>query len=462
MRVLAIDLGSSYIKSACLNLETQQIEDPQREPVRGRIARESELLHEVVAAVLWHAVQRIVEARLTAHPDMEGIVFSTQMHGFILADLQWGEDAYVSWQDARCLRPMPGRSESYLAHLQGMLTPERMRATGVYVKPALGMCNLYAMLSERGFAVSPGATLYTLGSYCIEKLTGNNVCHVTNAAALGLVDIARHCWHTGLIDQLGFSALRFPTLTHTLEACGYLTWQGRRIPVYPDIGDTQCAVLGSGADEQELIVNMGTAGQVMRIQPHMDIGNADPSYYEVRPFFENRYCHVISRMPGGRNLDVLVDFFREIGQRMFGLALDREAVWERMAGVSEPTGEPRLAVDIGFYELPQRMAGGAITGIDRANLTVDHLLSAAYRNIGEIYRDYGRALQPSGAAATRLRFSGGAIRNNVALQASIQRVCGLPGEPSPIQDEVFAGLLRIAGWSAARETQKRGTHAEGF
>ena len=106
--------------------------------------------------------------------------------------------------------------------------------------------------------------------------------------------------------------------------------------------------------------------------------------------------------------------------------------------------QPGVRVDISFYELPEKLSDGSITGIDRSSLTLDHLMSAAFNDIGKIYGHYLRVLNTNRRPAMGLVFCGGAIRNNPFIQDIIQRECGLSGRLSPMEDEVFAGLSQIA------------------
>lgn len=451
MVYLALDLGSSYIKSALVNPENGEITDRSKLSVDSKACRSNGLIYEISMQAVWNTVLSLIHKYRKVGGPLSGIVLSTQMHGFVYSNSAFGEDIYVSWQDARCLGKVPGEEISYLESMKKHFSYERMLNTGVYLKPALGMCNLYTLLQSNGAVLWKDAEIFTLGSYIIAKLTGNNVCHISNAAPLGLVNIESGIWRDDLIHSCGFEQLRFPTLAIDLESCGDCVLGGERIPVYPDVGDVQCAVLGSGARKEDVVVNMATAGQIIRICDNTDIGPADPNYYEVRPYFDGNFCHVISRMPGGRNLDVIIDLFRETCQRIFGQDLSRDELWNRLLRDFHYSINPGIQVDISFYELPERLSDGSITGIGRSNLTLDHLMSAAFSDIGRIYSQYLKVLNAGHEPAHEIVFCGGAIRNNPYIQDIIKMECGLPGRLSQMEDEVFAGLSQIARWSIERK-----------
>lgn len=256
-----------------------------------------------------------------------------------------------------------------------------------------------------------------MGSYLIAKLTGRNVCHISNAAPLGLADIRTQAWREDLIKLTGLSALTFPLLQGDMAPCGEAMIKGQKMLVYPDIGDVQATVRGTDVQPGDVIVNMATAGQVIMVKSDMDIGSADPSYYEVRPYFNGEYCHVISRMPSGRNLDVLIDFFRDAGERLFDRSLSRDEIWRRLMETAQVEDNQGLTVDVSFYELPEKLVDGSIQHIDRSNLTVDHVLGGALANIGQVYGHYIRLL--AGNEAKRLVFCGGAAWGNPLLQRAL-------------------------------------------
>ncbi len=444
MVYIAIDIGSTYIKSSLLSPQTGEILNRNRIAVNPKIEQANSFRFEVDMRELLVSVRTILDGYISARKDIAGILFSTQQHGFVYTTPTSTQDRYISWQDSRCLEPLDADGETTLSLLQKQISVEEMRPTGVYLKPALGLCNLYALIREQG-GVPQGAKLYTLGSYLIEKLTGNNVCHVTNAAPLGLTDIFSGCWYDALIQKLGFEAIELPRLTCEMEICGYYETHGQRIAVYPDTGDVQTSVLGGGALEGDVTVNMATAGQVCMIHKIPSIGSGDPRYYEIRPYFDGLYCHTISRMPSGRNLDVLVELIAEIGRHVFGKSLSCTEIWAKLAQCGSGMDTQGLAVDTSFYEQPEKLADGSIAHITRANLTLENLFSAAYQDMGRVYAHYIRMMENAvGQKPNRMIFCGGAVRNNPMIRSALEHTVGLPSMLSVSADEVHEGMMQLA------------------
>lgn len=438
MCYIAIDLGSSFAKLALLDAKTDSVLKTRRHAMLARIPCADEHIHEMdMDAIMGVVLEGLNDLR--RDEKIDGILLSTQMHGFVLSGPRIPREVYISWQDARCLAPMAPGGQSYMEHLSQLIRPEDMRNCGVYLKPALALCNLYAYKEQQGADILQGAALDSLGSRVIFHLTGRRVCHLSNAAPMGLADIETCTWREDLLKKAGIPPLSLPRLADDLEPCGL--WNG--IPVYPDVGDVQTAVLGGGAEENDVVANMATASQVIMVRARGPLGGRNPAVIEVRPYFGGKYLHTISRMPGGRNLEVLIAFLREAGERIYGASLETGEIWQRILKGFAPGDSHGLSVDVGFYELPERLEGGCIGGINRANLTLDNLINAAMRDMGGIYKRYVDMLC-EGTPAHSLIFCGGAIRNNLHLQRQIAQAIGLPWRLSAMDDEVFRGHIRIA------------------
>ncbi len=102
---------------------------------------------------------------------------------------------------------------------------------------------------------------------------------------------------------LGLDDLRWPRIRELGDVVGHMEINGRKIPCYTPVGDYQCALVGSlfGADEVSL--NIATGSQVSRMTDTLVLGD-----YQTRPFFEGKFLNTFTSPPGGRALNVIVDF----------------------------------------------------------------------------------------------------------------------------------------------------------
>ncbi|WP_251445725.1 sedoheptulokinase [Vermiculatibacterium agrestimuris] len=438
--VITLDIGSTFIKAAVFDvaeekiLYTEKCHTPEKRPHPDPTVFEND------AQALLKAVKETVRRCAKAHPDAGGLLMSTQQHGCVLCHPGLAADTYISWQDTRCLRTDPKTGKSYLEGLEELLPTSVMENTGVPVKPALALCNLYALF--RGGDLDRGAetSVYTLGAYLIEKLTGNSICHITNAAPMGFANILEGTWRRDILARVGLDFFRLPRITRDLECCGVYRDGEVELKVYPDVGDVQTSVYGTNAKTGDMVVNIATSGQLLYLTDQYI-----PGTYEIRPYYDGNYCNVISRMPGGRNFDVQIDYLRDVGERIFGQSLSREAVWERIQALGSDWREDGgLTVDCSFYELPDRLAGGSIGGIDHVNLTLEHVIHATAKDFGRQYRRFAELLCDYARFSGSLYLTGGAILKNPILRQAVTEAMGAPHTVAASADEVYGGLFKLA------------------
>lgn len=434
MNTLGIDIGSTYIKSAVISTEKEALLFTRSFPSLPKLPSENPLIYEWDAELLFNNVNKIIMDILDSY-SIDGILLSTQMHGFIY-HTAGTPDRYISWQDSRCLDKADGE-RTFLDTIRMLFPNDDMIPSGVSPKPSLGMCNLFALLNGKEAPSSDG-TLYTLGSYLIYRLTGNNVCHITNAAPLGFADIQKKVWRSDMIEKLSFSNITLPVISpDDFTPVGFLDHSKRQIPVYPDYGDQQVCVLGSCAGSGDVIINIATACQLSVITSAFH-----PGEYEVRPYFEGSYLNTFSNMPGGRNLAVLIDLLKESVRLLTGEVLTDADIWNHIGGLSLPE-HSLLDVNTYFYPTQDKNTGGKITGITSEDLTLENLFKGAYEHMAAEYAEHLLKLDHDGAI-TSIVFSGGVSFKNPALLSTTADKIKMPYSLAPVKDEAFNGLYRIS------------------
>jgi sugar (pentulose or hexulose) kinase len=459
---LTLDIGSSFIKSAVFDIVQLKMFGEAKWNTPGKMPSKLSGRYEVDAESILRSVVQAIEAQLKRFPGIRGIVLATQMHGFVLTDLA-GKPVtpYISWQDERCLEPLPGSTETCLSRLQTTLPQQLLQYAGVPLKPGLALCNLYHWLAGQGVSLDRGSQLRfcTLGSYINSGLTGAYATHITNAAATGFVDIVKGEWNKELIQAVGGDSLIFPELRGEFEPVGSYRSGKLVIPVFPDIGDQQASVLGSlSTAESELVVTIGTAGLLSKIDDQFRFGP-----YEIRPYFSGSFLYTVTRIPGGRNLDVLVRFIRDIGRSVFAAELSEDALWAQLLQLAEESGksvhagtpgnvgdDPKLQVNLGFFPQQQGVDRGSIEQIDADNLHPGSLICAALDSLAEVYDSQIDKLYPDRSRLKRLVFTGGVAVKAGLLAKLIAGRAGCQGDFTPLPCESLSGLLRIALVCAGR------------
>lgn len=439
MNFIAVDIGSTFIKAAIFDLTYSKVIYTRKFRTPEKLASDDPQAYEIDAERIAVIIKDIIEKCLQITDGIGGVLFSTQQHGCVLRHPDISCDTYISWQDSRCLKTDPETGRPYIKELEDILPPEIMEKTGVPIKPALALCNLYALFKEKKLDRSKETIVYTLGSYIIEQLCGNNICHITNAAPMGFVNLHTQEWDHTILERAGLDFVELPKICSDLSRCGSYHCGGMEIPIYPDLGDVQTSVYSTGAESGDLVANIGTAGQIIMIRDDFSPGN-----YEIRPYYDNNYCYVISRMPGGRNFDVQIEYLQSVGEKIFGVSLERDEIWKRIQSRCTLKDTDGLEVDCGFYELPDRLADGKILHINNINFTPENVLMATAKDYGKQYKRFAERLYGEKEFTGTLYFTGGAVAKNPFLKDAIKAEMGIDNMVSAAQDEVYDGMFKLA------------------
>lgn len=435
MKYIAIDIGSSFVKAAVVDVDAQTVVAMNKTPTPEKLPDPNPRHFENDASVFVELVEKLTRDYAKRFRDVAGILLATQMHGFVYA-VPGRKDVYTSWQDMRCLDAGPdGRST--LERMEQLIPPEEMRTAGVYLKPSLALCNLCAMLDAQPDLPRTG-TLHTLGSYIIKRLAGRNICHLSNAAPMGMADVAGRKWNRPLLARLGLDGIVLPELAENdFQVCGAVVSDGRELPIHPDWGDQQVAVLGCLAGPRDAVINIATGAQVV-----VPAGEFVPGPYETRPYFENGCFRTISNMPAGRGLDVIVNLLRQAAAKACRRDVDAADIWDAvMDGFTlEPDG---LSVDMGIYPVSGKLGGGSIRGIRPDNFSLSALFSAAYLDMAATYWKHIQIMRPA-EEIDRLVCAGGVSWKSPFLLEAIAGTSGKTCVRSPVADEAVAGMFRAA------------------
>jgi len=228
-----IDVGSSFIKYSIYDTRADRLLQSDKLPfpapliadgTRFRVSR-----REIADAVL-------LILRQAEQSDCDRVFFSVQMHGFLVCSPEGEWSEYISWRD----------TGGNLA--QNRFGRVDFDSFGTSLKANLPL----AKLSPR-----QKGCFFTLGSYLSFLLTGNNVTHITDACPSGLFYA-----DSGLPNPFA-EDLQLPRVTGQVVPVGQ--YQG--MTVFCPVGDHQVSFLGSGAQQDAYLVNIGTATQLSCTAP---------------------------------------------------------------------------------------------------------------------------------------------------------------------------------------------------
>ena len=441
MSFIGLDIGTSFIKGAVLNLESLQLEHVRRVPFPEPLADRPALFYEVEPQRVVSAVQTFLEDMVALAPECQGILLCTQMHGLVLTT-KTGQPRsnLITWQDQRALLAHPSGEGTYFDRISAQLTAEDKRRLGNELKPSLPLCYLY-YLKEMGQLPAEDLIPASLADFVLANLSRTRpTIDLTNAAAHGAINLETLSWHQAVLDKLGLAHLSWPHIRKPDEVAYHLTLNGRPVPVYSPIGDHQCAILGACLEEDELSLNVATASQVTALTPALRLGT-----YQTRPFFDGRYMNAIARIPAGRSLDVLVNLLCELAQAQNRPIVDP---WGYIVEAVKATEQTSLQIDLAFFasSVGDR---GSIANIGEDNLSVGHLFRAAFQNMAANYLACARRLISETDAEPhqlwrRLVFSGGLVQKIEPLREEICRTLHLGSRLSPSAEDTLLGLLALA------------------
>lgn len=431
---IAIDLGSTSIKAALLDIKGKKVLNYCRFPITAKKIV-TEYIYEIDADKYFQEVREILALYVSKVKESEcGVRISTQMHGFILAD-EKGVPAtpYISWQDCRCQRS--DGKESDFQQLEKKLEGQMGQESGSCFKPGQALCNLYSMEKRGEISRSQKLRLHSLGSYMINRICNSYCTHITNACPMGMANVKKREWNEKIINIAGLDQLYFPRIVSAHEPIGEKKICGKRVVFYPDIGDQQTSVLGvMGEKEKEIYINIATAGQVSRITEKFQIGE-----FESRPFFESSYLNTFTGLPAGRNLQVLNGLIRDVGKVFYKKILSDEFIYNVVSEALKYNQEKcSLNENLDYFQ-----GKGEITKIAGDNMTVAQLYMGAYESMIKIYKDKIEKLNVDYYAIDAIAI-GGVLEKNEILFQMLQGVCQLHVQKKRIKDSVIVGHDRLA------------------
>ena len=434
MSFLGIDLGTSFIKGAVLDLNARQLEHIRRipfpEPVATGDARQCEFDPKAVLS----AFRTLIDELAPFAPDCEGVVMCTQMHALVLMnDRHEAVSNCITWRDQRALGKHPSGQGSYFDVIWGQTTEQERKRLGNELEPSRPICFLW-WLKEQG-RLEPGIIPASLPDFVISALSGDEPgVEATNASAYGAFNLETSNWDRGLIRKLGLDELKWPRVRKQGEIAGSLKVGTRTVPCYTPVGDAQAALAGSLLSTEELSINVATGAQVSHVRNELQLGD-----YQTRPYFDGKFLNTFSYPPAGRALNILVSLLTELAETK------NSPLHDPWAAISEVVGKVRetdLDVDLNFF-FGSGGGGGRISQIRADNLTVGNIFRAAFRNMAESYYDCALRLWPE-KSWKRLVFSGGLACKMEALRQEIEKKFATGYRITPQTEDTLFGLLILA------------------
>jgi xylulokinase len=259
--LLGIDLGTSSVKVVVISPDAKLLgvgnaEYPIQTPSVGHAEQEP--------ADWWQATVRAAREALdkAGRPEIAGIGFSGQMHGFALISAERvAIHPAIIWADQR--------SADLLPEISALLGADMARCG---TAPAAGflVSTLYWLQRHQPVLLERASTLLMPKDYIRLMLTEELGSDPSDASATGLFDVRRGAWADEPIARLKLPRSIFPRITNSSEVFGKLTESAASllginagIPIVTGCADQPAQAVGNGLiDPPRGSVTVGTGGQV--------------------------------------------------------------------------------------------------------------------------------------------------------------------------------------------------------
>jgi len=417
------DIGTSFIKSAILDLEAQELLHVGRAPMPDFIPGLPAGHLEVDPSRVMGAVEEVSESLLRAAPRCDGVVLCGQMQGFVLVNGA-GEPLsnYISWLDRRV-------SAAEFEAMAGHIPNETRADLANELRPDIALPILWWLKNRN--ALPPAATPISIADFVAGRLCRTLPgLEPTQAGAFGALSRRTLDWRKDLIASLDLHSLHWPDIQRAGSIVG--TWRGA--PCFVSVGDQQCALAGTLLAEGEVSVNVGTGGQVAIISDSA----SDPTSKtgQVRPYFNGRFLRTITHIPAGRSLGALLRLLTEMG------GISEEDAWKRMESVLATLPATDLRASLAFHPGPCGSAG-FLENLHEGNLRAGHVFRAALESMADNYAMCARQLIGADLPE-RIVFSGGVARRLALLRELAAARLRLPHRLSPHPEDTLFGLMVLA------------------
>ena len=431
MRCLGLDIGSSSIKGAVLDLDTSEVSHIVREPFPDPVAGMPSGFHEVSPDKIFARAVGVID-RLRSHaPDATTLLSCGQMGGIMLMDQQLRPVTnYLSWRDQRTTVADSGGATT-LDHLRGCWSDTVFEELGKELKPGSATSLLYWLAQQQQLPAD--ATPVTVGDYVIARLC-NAAPKMERTHGIGMLNLRTQDWHHTAFAALGLDGLHWPELTHEQEPIGSVHRHGRTLTCYPVIGDQQAALRGIRLQSHELSINASTGSQVSQITAEFQ-----PADCQTRPWFNGQFLNTITHIPAGRSLTILEALLTEL-PRLAGVKIENS--WQLIQQAADSSTGDGLLCDLSFFASAMG-CDGRISGITTENLTAGNLFHAAFEFMADSYLTCSRRMSPE-PTWDQLAISGGLVQSFASLRRKIEARFPLPIRDVAEQEETLLGLMPTA------------------
>jgi len=283
-----LDIGGSAIKSSIGNVQGMTLGNIRKTPTPLNIAKRK-LFFEISPEEILLQIRNHLKELIAAQKKISGLLISGQMGSWVITDEKnFPLMNLVSWQDMRAVE----EGQSSLDALRNEFGTRRLVETGNEFRPGLPIFGLRRALNE--LEGKRTVRVHTLISWITSQICKDYsyTANATDAASIGFFNLKSNLWEKNFIEENSIET-SWPRVTKALSVVGVC--EDLKCEVFTSVGDQQASLLGAGLTKNNIVVNIGTGGQVAAIR------NPDfTSNLQTRPYFFGDYIQTRTHLPAGR------------------------------------------------------------------------------------------------------------------------------------------------------------------
>ncbi|PWM75793.1 MAG: hypothetical protein DBX59_00680 [Bacillota bacterium] len=397
MKILGIDIGTSSICGAVLT-ENGEVLSTETLKNEGTIPVNDGFSHIQDSEKILAACRGVYDAALKRHGRLDAVGFTGQMHGVLFLDGRGDPlSPLYTWQHK--IAALAAEGGTYAEKLSAI--------AGRKVFAGYGAATAYALL-QRNQLPAGAKRLCTIHAYAAMRFCRQSepVLHASDAASLGVFDLAESRFDHAALTRAGLDASLFPAVYKDARFIGE-TAEG--VPVCAAIGDNQASVLGS-LPPDGVLVNVGTGSQVSAVAD----GYTETDKAELRPYFEGKYLLTGCALAGGYAYSLLENFFRETFC-MFGVTPPQN-LYPAMNAAANAAGPAPVTLPYFCGTRDDAARTAEIAGLNDKNFTPQALTRSFLDGVAEelfsMYENFSPLLQ---SPPKTLVGSGNGVRKNPLL-----------------------------------------------
>jgi xylulokinase len=283
-----LDIGGTDIKSCVGDAQELKLGKILRTATPSNSSKQNNR-HEISPSKILQEVLKHVNHLEAAPLKINGLLISGQMGSWILTDEKNRPlTNVVSWQDNRIL----DLGQENMENLRKEFGDRRIIETGNELRSGLPIFGIRTIL--KNWDQSQSVRIHSLISWIASQICKEYSfsLHVTDAASTGAFNLKSKNWEKEFIES-DVTVIEWPPVSDTLSKIGFS--ENLNCEVFTSVGDQQASLYGAGLSSNNIVVNIGTGGQVAAIRK-LDL----TTKLQTRPYFFGKFIQTRTHLPAGR------------------------------------------------------------------------------------------------------------------------------------------------------------------